>query len=226
MASIVFANKNPQTIKKVVAAPPPNAANVVKETPRVLKTIPGPIQSPVNIQKETPKPVEEVKQVTVEEKPAEAPKPVRQAPVKMVRETLKPAVQEKKEDPKPDPVPEKKPDPPKEVTRKSIQPTPPQSTGKTFALNESGMKMLIEAIVAELSKQFIRRDEVAEVVTKALQKMVMEDVRPNKEKKEPTKVESPKPTPKEEPKPVETNDSDSDDDWGIMSIIEKKFSKK
>ena len=65
----------------------------------------------------------------------------------------------------------------KEISR-TVQQNIRKPSGKTVVLDAAGVDLLVETIVAELSKQFVRRDEIVDVVTKALQKMVMEDVKP------------------------------------------------
>ncbi len=65
----------------------------------------------------------------------------------------------------------------KEIS-KSVQQTVQSTTGNAVVLDGSGVALLIETIVTELGKQFVRKEEVYDLITKALQRMVMEDVKP------------------------------------------------
>lgn len=66
---------------------------------------------------------------------------------------------------------------PKEIS-KSVQNSLHKSNAKAVTLDAAGVSLLVETIVTELANQFVRKDEVYDIITKALQRMVMEDVRP------------------------------------------------
>ena len=199
MPRIVFANKQSETPKPVTrvisAPPPPNITKVVSAQPPAnvikSKTPPPPPPSPNNVIRAgaASKPVTanqlESSSETVSKpnnEPYEQPQQMVEAEIEINKNPDKHRIYA------PEPtstiddddwgimqVTKKKSA--KEISR-TVQQNIQKSSGKMIVLDAAGVNLLVETIVAELSKQFVRRDEIVDVVTKALQKMVMEDVKP------------------------------------------------
>lgn len=186
MPGIVFANKLPPkpTERRVQGPPPPTT--VKQET--VVKTTPAPpkpgnvIRAGQPIQKTTP--VSQPKPIIETTNPEPVVETKAPEPVKVEPKNENITIKEKEivADTNDDDwgimqVTKKKSS--KEIA-KSVQNTIQSSSShKTgVLLDTDGINLLIETIVGELSKQFVRKDEVVDLVTLALQKMVMEDVKP------------------------------------------------
>ena len=186
MPGIVFANKLPPkpSVRCVQGPPPPNT--VKQET--AVKTAPPPPPKPGNVIR-AGQPIPQLTPVSQPKAIIETIKPEpdveTKAPEQVKVETNENIPVKEKEivaDTNDDDwgimqVTKKKSS--KEIV-KSVQNTIQSSSSHKSGvlLDAEGINLLIETIVGELSKQFVRKDEVVDLVTLALQKMVMEDVKP------------------------------------------------
>lgn len=165
-----------------ITPPSPTPTQVVRSKPVVQAPSPVIEEKPTPVP-ETPKTIETPKPVPVIQTPVEEPETIVETTVKEYNTSDKKqrvyqtetVVSTSDDDWGIMQVTKKKSA--KEIS-KSVQQTVQSTTGNAVVLDGSGVALLIETIVTELGKQFVRKDEVIDLVTLALQKMVMEDVKP------------------------------------------------